>query len=330
MSAGMTLCEVSASDVTVVIPVFNRFDVLMEAVASVLAQTRLPKEIVIVDDGSTEDSAGVKFTHPQVDIRVVRLPRNSGAPVARNAGVQTATGAWIAFLDADDLWEPTKLARQVEQIENSRDQFDAVATNIFMRRPGEPDVVVNPRSPRFNAELSLDLMVEDMALQTSTLMIKRSVMLQHPFDAELRRHQDWDLVLRLTSAGCRWSYLDEPLSAYRVDLDPRRISESKHRVEATKFWLKKQSVLVDPRAAAYYFSRNCLGTAIRKSVIDGLGFWLALASRSGPAFMYALMGLAAKIRYRTLQKLGVELLGVRKESEDVAHSKVRVLPPVGH
>ncbi len=310
--------QVQAVDVSVVIPVFNRFDALTDAVASVLAQTRLPKEIVIVDDGSTDGVSQITLSHADVSIRQIRLQTNSGAQVARNTGVLAAQGEWIAFLDADDLWEPEKLARQLECIEGCGGRVDAVATNIFMRRPGQPDVVINPRCPRFDANLSLDLMIEDMALQTSSLMIKRAVLLQHPFDTELRRHQDWDLVLRLTSAGCRWGYLHEPLSVYCSDLDPRRISESKHRVEATKFWLKKQSAMVDPRAAAYYFSRNCLGSAIRENVTDGLGFWLVLATRSVPAFIHALMGLAAKVRYRTLQKLGVQLLGVREYTRNVS------------
>jgi glycosyltransferase involved in cell wall biosynthesis len=306
MGAGMTVSQVSAVDVSVVIPVFNRFDVLTEAVASVLAQTRLPKEILIVDDGSTDDGADMSFSHPDVSIRQIRLRTNSGAPVARNTGVLAAQGEWIAFLDADDLWEPEKLARQIGYIEGCGGQVDAVATNIFRRRPGQPDVVVNPRRPRFDAELSLDLMVNYIALQTSALMIKREVLLLHPFDVELTKCQDWDLVLRLTSAGFRWGYLDEPLSFYRVGYDSRRITVSRSSAAGSKIWLKKQMALVDPRAAAYYFSRHCLATALRSNDFSGVAFWLYLSTRSGPSLLYAAAGLAAKFRQVAWKMIGAE------------------------
>ena len=306
MAAGVTDSQVQAVDVSVVIPVFNRFDALTDAVASVLAQTRLPKEIVIVDDCSTDGVSQMTLSHPDVSIRQIRLQTNSGAPVARNTGVLAAQGEWIAFLDADDLWEPHKLARQIEHIEGCGGRVDAVATNIFRRWPGQPDVVVNPRRPRFDAELSMDLLVKGISLQTSALMIKREVLLLHPFDVELTKCQDWDLVLRLTSAGCRWGYLDEPLSFYRVDGDPQRITVCRSNAAGSKVWLKKQKALVDPRAAAYYFSRHCLVTTLRSKDYSGVVFWLYLSTRSGPAFLYAVTGLAAKIRQVARKMVGAE------------------------
>jgi glycosyltransferase involved in cell wall biosynthesis len=101
-----------SSTVSVVIPCYNAARFLPETIGSVLKQTVQPAEIILVDDGSTDDSAAIAeaFGPP---VRVLRQP-NQGESVARNRGMDEARGQWIAFLDADDRWEPTKLQQQVE------------------------------------------------------------------------------------------------------------------------------------------------------------------------------------------------------------------------
>ena len=99
---GMTL------PISVVVPVYNRERLLREALESVAAQTRPPAEIIVVDDGSTDGSAEVAVP---LATRVLRQA-NGGSAAARNAGLRAATQPWIAFMDSDDLWEPTKLEEQ--------------------------------------------------------------------------------------------------------------------------------------------------------------------------------------------------------------------------
>jgi glycosyltransferase involved in cell wall biosynthesis len=101
--------------VSAIIPTFNRGDCIAETIESVLNQTRAPQEVVVVDDGSTDDTAVVcrKFG---AAIRYISKP-NGGASSARNMGIQNATGEWIAFLDADDIWLPQKLEVQCAAIE---------------------------------------------------------------------------------------------------------------------------------------------------------------------------------------------------------------------
>jgi GT2 family glycosyltransferase len=103
------------ADVSVVIPTYNRADLLPRAIESVLSQTRPPAEVVIIDDGSTDDTADVVARYVDRDpgrVRLLRVP-NGGVARARNAGLAATRGEWIALLDSDDAWAPDKLAVQL-------------------------------------------------------------------------------------------------------------------------------------------------------------------------------------------------------------------------
>lgn len=105
----------SENRVTVVIPVYNRCDLLKRAIGSVLQQTHRPLEVLVVDDCSREDIAAVvgAIPSPDVEIRVLRNAANAGAQQSRLNGVRAARGEVVALLDSDDWWEPTKLEAQV-------------------------------------------------------------------------------------------------------------------------------------------------------------------------------------------------------------------------
>jgi GT2 family glycosyltransferase len=103
--------EVPEGSVSVIIPTYNRADLVSRAVASALEQTYAPYEVIVVDDGSTDDTAA-QCEALGDRIRYVRIA-NGGVSAARNAGIALARGEWIALLDSDDTWEPTKLAVQM-------------------------------------------------------------------------------------------------------------------------------------------------------------------------------------------------------------------------
>ncbi|CAN5596523.1 hypothetical protein BH09PLA1_BH09PLA1_10200 [soil metagenome] len=101
--------------VSVIIPAFNSQATIRRAIDSVLAQSILPEEIIVMDDGSDEDLRPALSRYVQ-SVRCIRQP-NAGAAAARNAGIDLANGDWIAFLDADDHWEPAKLQLQLRTLE---------------------------------------------------------------------------------------------------------------------------------------------------------------------------------------------------------------------
>ncbi len=121
----------TVESVSVVIPCYNASAFLGEALESALNQTHRPHEIIVVDDGSTDDSATLAHAYDEV---TVISQHNQGESVARNRGIDEATGRWIAFLDADDVWKPSKLERQLAAVtqDPSPDEIVAVHTNIFV------------------------------------------------------------------------------------------------------------------------------------------------------------------------------------------------------
>jgi glycosyltransferase involved in cell wall biosynthesis len=118
---------VSRPVVSCIVPVYNGEAYLGAALDSILAQTWRPLEIIVVDDGSTDGSAAVAETYGAI-VRVIRQA-NAGCAAARNAGLAAATGEFVAFLDADDVWHPEKLDRQMARFE-ARPELDYTVTHV--------------------------------------------------------------------------------------------------------------------------------------------------------------------------------------------------------
>src|SRR5262245_33280431 len=115
MTPGSNLAAVS-----VIIPVFARASTIGRAIESVIAQTFSDYEIVVIDDGSTDDTVERVEALSLERLRLIRHDRNRGAAAARNTGIRAARGRWIAFLDSDDIWTSTeKLSRQVAALQQA-------------------------------------------------------------------------------------------------------------------------------------------------------------------------------------------------------------------
>ncbi|NMC21488.1 MAG: glycosyltransferase family 2 protein, partial [Thermogutta sp.] len=194
--------------VSVVIPVWNAARYLPETLQSVLRQTRPPEEIVVVDDGSTDDSAAVAEGFGPT-VRVLRQ-ENRGESAARNRGIEASHGDWIAFLDADDLWHPDKLARQLAAV-RADPAVDCIHTNwyYFGRQNGHVDVSAVPAAERYRP----GRVAADNPFRISSLLVRRDLPLRFP---------DWtqdgeDLIYFLELARmARIELLPEELIGYRV------------------------------------------------------------------------------------------------------------------
>ncbi len=192
--------------VSVIIPTYNRKEVLQRALRSVFQQTHSPKEIIVVDDGSTDGTAQmVQSKFPGV---IYIYQKNRGVSNARNKGIVTATGDWIAFLDSDDEWLPTKLEKQIEALYKHPHYRICHTNEIWIRRGRR----VNPRKKHqkyggYIFPKCLPLCI----ISPSSVLIHRKIFEEYGlFDESLPAGEDYDLWLRICAKE-KILYLDEPL-----------------------------------------------------------------------------------------------------------------------
>jgi len=186
----------SAPVVSVVIPAFNRADVIGRSVDSVLAQTYQDFEIIVVDDGGSDNLARALGGVGDDRLRTVAHGQNRGAAAARNTGVAEARGRYIAFLDSDDWWLAEKLERQLKFMENIKHSTRASCTAYRIFTPYCPAGELRVSKPILN---KFDLSFGCRVSPGSTLMAARELFDEvGPLCESLRRLEDWDWLLRLT------------------------------------------------------------------------------------------------------------------------------------
>lgn len=178
--------------VSVIIPTYNRQETIYQSVQSVLNQTVESLEVIIVDDGSTDNT---KQVIQSIDDHRVKyfFQRNNGACAARNYGILHSNGDYIAFQDSDDLWYENKLKQQIHCLEKN----NADVCICRMRVNDGNKSYVFPSKRITNSCLSLERLLEKNFGSTQTILAKKSVFLSERFDEEFPRFQDWDLMIRL-------------------------------------------------------------------------------------------------------------------------------------
>jgi len=198
--------------VSAIIPTYNNAALVAEAVDSALAQTYRPLEVIVVDDGSTDDTAARLAAYGE-RIRVVRI-EHAGPAVARNAGIRAARGEFIAFLDSDDLWLPEKVARSAAPLlADARVGVVYTGTRVYDLTVGrEQRVPCYDLSGRIHREVFL----ECRGVSTSTIITRRICLDDVGlFDETLLRAQDWDLFIRLAERY-DFRFVPETLTIRRV------------------------------------------------------------------------------------------------------------------
>lgn len=197
--------------VSVIIPTFNSFGFLIEAVDSALAQTYQAIEIIVVDDGSTDDSAQVAARYGD-RIRYIRQD-NQGPSGARNTGIRNSRGRFIAFLDADDRWLPGKLARQVPLLEADISVGLVHSSCYIIDAQG---IRVGTKSVDLTEDCDIHALLERNRVSCLTAVVRRAALdTVGLFDTSLRGPEDWDLWLRI-AAKYTVMAAQEPLAEYRV------------------------------------------------------------------------------------------------------------------
>ena len=197
--------------ISVVIPAYNQGHYLGDAIQSVLDQTYQDFEMIVVDDGSTDNTRDLATSFRDARVRYV-YQENRGLSAARNTGIQHTTGPFVTFLDSDDFFLPNALASLVTALERNPEIGFVAGQTVVIDEDGQPlGEVMEARPPDDGSELLLG-----NPFQACSVMLRR-VWLDRVglFDEGLRSYEDWDLWLRLAKAGCRMAGVDQPVSLYR-------------------------------------------------------------------------------------------------------------------
>lgn len=258
--------------VSVVIATYRRAALVPRAIRSVLDQTVASLEVIVVDDASPDDTERAVNAIDDARIRYIRHELNRGLPASRNTGMRLARGEFIAFLDDDDEWFPTKIETQVALCIDSG--FHAALSASFindgeMLRFDSPEVTSN------------DLRRGNDFAPGSGLLAEAGVLKELWFDESIGQGEDWDMLIRIVQRKYRIGYVDEPL--YRVndgghtrmtnaarnlsmaDLEKRMRIIYKHKQFFGQYWFKRH---VAGMLLSYFWYRERkltqVGYAIRR------------------------------------------------------------------
>ena len=233
---------------SVVIPTYNRAELLKEAVRSVLAQTFQDFEMFIVDDHSTDHTREVVGSFNDSRIIYIMNERGRGGAGTRNAAIFRARGEWVAFLDDDDIWLPQKLSLLHMKILNSNGSAGLIYTGAASY-DFEENRELHPRVPEKEGWLQNDLLSKNYIGTFSAVALRTDLLLDvGGLDEDFMALQDWELYTRIAQLT-KVAFIKTNLSYIRV-ANPDRISFStKKRLESSILYLRKNrtSINKDPK-----------------------------------------------------------------------------------
>jgi glycosyltransferase involved in cell wall biosynthesis len=260
---------------SVVIPVYNRADVVGVAIRSVLAQTDQDFEIIVVDDGSGDDPARVVDSLGDSRIRFHRQA-NRGGGAARNAGIDLARGRFMAFLDSDDAYLPDHLATMRKLLADTHRTVGYA--RVVVDRGAGRTFLKPPRAIRPGEDMATYLLCDRGFVPTITIVVDAGTARRVRYHENLRAAEDTDFAIRLFLDGCRFVMAEAPGAVWRDIPDPNRTSAGRKGGRMIA-WLEDIRPLVP--AKAYY---GCRGWAIAKHVamtsgVEALKLYLAALLR---------------------------------------------------
>ena len=245
------------TEVSIIIPTYNRATSLGTAIQSVLNQTYKDFEIIVVDDFSSDNTEKVVREFQDQRISFIRHPENRGSGCARNTGIDRAKGRFIAFQDSDDIWLPGKLMKQIEALSKACDEVGVVYTGYIRKDSGVekyfPESYVKEKQNNILRQL-----VRGNIVGTPTAIVKRECFEKAGlFDEELSNLEDWELWLRIAK-DYLFIFIDEPLVIASLGYDSitRNLKTKTASLERI-FSLHEEDFNRDLRSYARHLSYGC-------------------------------------------------------------------------
>jgi glycosyltransferase involved in cell wall biosynthesis len=240
---------VEKSLISVIIPTYNRADLISRAIASVREQVYQNLEIIVVDDASDDDIVQVIKQINDSRIKYIRHQTNLGGSEARNTGIKQAQGEYVAFLDSDDVWLPNKLSSQLEAISNQKEKDNLVCYSQFQKNSQvfyQPSIL--PQRGKKPEETIADYFwLSGGEMLTSTLLISRSLAAATLFQSKLAKHQDLDFVLRLAQQEGQFIFVPQVLVIWHNEARSDRISRQSN-YQLSLDWIEDYRSQISERA----------------------------------------------------------------------------------
>jgi teichuronic acid biosynthesis glycosyltransferase TuaG len=239
--------------VSIVMPAYNCEKYVIEAINSVLAQTYRNWELLVLDDGSKDNTLRIIEEFSQKDSRIKALPngKNMGVSATRNRGIELASGDWIAFLDSDDMWEPEKLEKQFEIVEKEAAEFLFTGSS-YVNEEGEPykGIFEVPE------KITYKKLRNQNVISCSSVLIKKKYFENIKMEKD-EMHEDYAVWLRVLKLGIKAFGVNEPLLIYRISKN----SKSGNKMKTVKMTYKVfRFVGINPIGSAYFMLRHVIAS----------------------------------------------------------------------
>ncbi|MUL36512.1 glycosyltransferase family 2 protein [Gloeocapsopsis dulcis] len=264
----------SSSKVSIVIPTKNRYLLLLETIKSIREQTYENWEVLVVDDGSTDETEAQMLALSQADSRIRFVKRSQGkpgAPASRNQGVAQASGDYIIFLDSDDCLAPHCLEKRVATMLDRPDlDFGVFACQVFCDQPGDEALLWNRETQEHEHDLDRFLSLDVPWQTTSPIWRKAALQKLGPWDESLIIWQDWEFHVRALVKGLKYEKFSQPDCFWRMPVK-HRDSIGKKGITAG-YLLSNEQLIAEVHTM---LAKAQLLNAHRRYLIAGLYFWLA-------------------------------------------------------
>lgn len=238
--------------VSVIIPAYRCAATVGETLDSVFAQTFTDFEVIVVNDGSPDTARLEEALAPYLDRIIYLRQKNAGAAAARNTAIEVAGGEYVAFLDADDLWRPEKLAAQIDFLERTGFEM-AYCDAEFFGAERYRTATFMEQAPSRGPVTPVSLISADCNVITSGTIVRRAVCERFGgFDPETGRSEDFELWFRLAKNGVRIGYQRDVLIAYRVGaagLSGDNIKRAEREIASLEIIRKKNRLSESEEAA---------------------------------------------------------------------------------
>lgn len=301
---------------TVVIPVYNRSHIISRALDSLSRQSFKDFEVIVVDDGS-DDSAQLKLVlekYTDLNFKYIRQ-ENSGGGVARNRGIDEASGQYIALLDSDDEYLPEKLENCYQRLQ-SDSSLELIFSSMWVDRGNgkrwrKPEIF-----PSAGERIDEYLTCTPGWIQTSTIVIRTDKAQKIRFSEYLPSSQDTDFAIRCYLSGLNISFIEAPLVVMADEYDPARVSKQKNEEPLIEWVRLMRKQGMSDKAVRGYLGWQVARVVSHKSIKQALRYY-GSAAISGTyklpvAFRIAMQIVIPESYYQKIMSYIVKILGDKK------------------